>query len=62
MSQANIAEEPKKGITGKAIVWYVIAQAVMFGYFWLIDMGLMKVQGLDFCYLNTCFWPLTLGN
>lgn len=62
MSQENIAEGPKKGNFGKAIVWYVIAQAVMFGYFWLIDYGLMKVQGLDFCYLQTCFWPFIPGN
>jgi len=60
-NETNIVDEPKKGITAKAIVWYLIAQAVMFCYFWLINYGLMKVQGLDYCYLKTCFWPFGMS-
>lgn len=53
-------DEPKKGISVKAVVWYIIAQAAMFTYFFTINWGLMKVQGLTYCYLG-CFWPFT-GN
>ena len=61
MSQDEIIEdEPKKGNLGVAIVWYVIAQAIMFGYFFGINNALMKVQGLKYCYLG-CFWPFTSG-
>ena len=61
MDQDNIpAEEPKKGNLGVAIVWYVIAQAAMFLYYFGINNGLMKVQGLKYCYLG-CFWPFTSG-
>ena len=47
----EITEEQKKFITGKSIIWFLIAMVCMAGYFFLINIGLMKVQGLDFFYL-----------
>jgi|TARA_B110000914_G_C15471084_1_gene450701 hypothetical protein len=45
------AHEQKKFITPKSIIWFLIAFACMAGYYFLINIGLMKVQGLDFFYL-----------
>jgi hypothetical protein len=45
------AHEQKKFITPKSIIWFLIAFAFMAGYYFLINIGLMKVQGLDFFYL-----------
>ena len=45
------AHEQKKFITPKSIIWFIIAFACMAGYYFLINIGLMKVQGLDFFYL-----------
>ncbi len=62
MEQNEIVEdEPKKGNMGVAIIWYVIAQSVMFLYYFGINNALMKVQGLKYCYLG-CFWPFTSGS
>ena len=44
----EITEEQKKFITGKSIIWFLIAMVCMAGYYFLINIGLMKVQGLDF--------------
>ena len=45
------ADEKKKFITPKLIIWFLIAMVCMAGYYFLINIGLMKVQGLDFFYL-----------
>ena len=45
------ADEKKKFITPKSIIWFLIAMVCMAGYYFLINIGLMKVQGLDFLYL-----------
>ena len=45
------ADEQKKFITPKSIIWFIIALIAMTGYYFLINIGLMKVQGLDFFYL-----------
>ena len=45
------ADEQKKFITPKSIIWFIIAVTAMSGYYFLINIGLMKVQGLDFFYL-----------
>jgi hypothetical protein len=45
------AHEQKKFITPKSIIWFIIAMIVMGGYYFLINIGLMNVQGLDFFYL-----------
>ena len=45
------ADEQKKFITPKSIIWFIIALTCMGGYYLLINIGLMKVQGLDFFYL-----------
>ena len=45
------AHEQKKFITPKSIIWFIIAMIFMAGYYFLINIGLMKVQGLDFFYL-----------
>ena len=45
------ADEQKQFITAKSIIWFIIALAAMSGYYFLINIGLMKVQGLDFFYL-----------
>ena len=48
----NLAgEEQKKFVTPKSIIWFIIALIAMGGYYFLINVGLMKVQGLDFFYL-----------
>ena len=47
----EITEEQKKFITGQSIIWFLIAMVCMAGYYFLINIGLMKVQGLDFFYL-----------
>ncbi len=44
-------DEAKKFITGKSIMWFLIAAIAMSFYYLIIDIGLMKVQGLDFFYL-----------
>jgi len=44
-------DEAKKFITGKSIMWFLIAAIAMGFYYLIIDIGLMKVQGLDFFYL-----------
>ena len=45
------ADEQKKFVTPKSIIWFIIALVFMGGYYFLINVGLMKVQGLDFFYL-----------
>ena len=45
------AHEQKKFITPKSIIWFIIAMIIMGGYYFLINIGLMNVQGLDFFYL-----------
>ena len=45
------ADEQKKFITPKSIIWFIIALTCMGGYYFLINIGLMEVQGLDFFYL-----------
>ena len=45
------AHEQKKFITPKSIIWFIIAMIFMGGYYFLINIGLMEVQGLDFFYL-----------
>ena len=47
----EITEEKKNFITGKSIIWFLVAMVCMAGYYFLINIGLMKVQGLDFFYL-----------
>tara|TARA_B100000959_G_scaffold55510_1_gene57868 strand:+ start:1987 stop:2265 length:279 start_codon:yes stop_codon:yes gene_type:complete len=44
-------EEQKQFITGKSITWFIIALIIMGFYYFFINWGLMKVQGLDFFYL-----------
>jgi len=44
-------DEAKRFITGKSIMWFIIAAIAMGFYYLIIDIGLMKVQGLDFFYL-----------
>jgi len=44
-------DENKKFITPKSVVWFIIALTCMGFYYLMIDIGLMKVQGLDFFYL-----------
>ena len=48
---SEIQEETRPFITVKSITHFIIALVVMFGYYFLIDWALMKVQGLDFFYL-----------
>lgn len=50
---SEIQEEQKKFITPKSIIWFIIAIIACFFYYLLINIGLMKVQGLDFFYLWT---------
>jgi len=50
---AEIQEEQKKWITPKSITHFLIAMALMTGYYLLINWSLMEVQGLDFFYLWT---------
>ena len=45
------AHEQKKFITPKSIIWFIIAMIIMGGFYFLINIGLMQVQGLDFFYL-----------
>jgi hypothetical protein len=45
------ADEQRKFITTKSVIWFIIALVIMGGYYLLINIGLMKVQGLDFFYL-----------
>jgi hypothetical protein len=46
-----IQEEQKKFITPKSVIWFMIALVAMAGYYFMINVGLMKAQGLDFFYL-----------
>ncbi len=48
---SEIQDETRPFITAKSITHFIIALIVMFGYYFLIDWALMKVQGLDFFYL-----------
>ncbi len=48
-----IHDEEKKFVTPKSIIWFIIALTACGGYYFLINVGLMKVQGLDFFYLWT---------
>jgi hypothetical protein len=48
---AEIQDEQRKFITPKSIIWFIIALIAMSGYYVMINVGLMKVQGLDFFYL-----------
>jgi hypothetical protein len=43
--------EQKKFITPKSIMHFIIALIGMSGYYFMINVGLMEVQGLDFFYL-----------
>lgn len=49
--EEQVQEQPKKFITTKSIIWFIIASIAMIGYYSLINYGLMKVQGLDYMYL-----------
>ena len=44
-------ETTKKFITAKSVSWFLIASVVSIAYYIMIDIGLMKAQGLDFFYL-----------
>ena len=44
-------ETQKKFITAKSVTWFILASAVCIAYYIMIDIGLMKAQGLDFFYL-----------
>lgn len=46
-------EEQKKFITVKSISWFIVAFIAMSCYYFFINWGLMKVQGLHFFYLWT---------
>ena len=48
---AEIQEVERKFITPKSIIHFIIALAIMSGYYLLINWSLMEVQGLDFFYL-----------
>jgi len=50
-AQQTQDEEKKKWITGKSLIHFAIAMIVMAGYYYLINVSLMKVQGLEFHYL-----------
>ena len=50
------AEEQKKFVTPKSIIWFIIAMTVMGGYYFLINIGLMNVQGLNFCHFSWTYW------
>ncbi|MBI5427927.1 MAG: hypothetical protein HZA02_06565 [Nitrospinae bacterium] len=50
---SDIKEEQKPFVTVKSVSWFIIASMVCIGYYVMIDIGLMKVQGLDFFYLWT---------
>ena len=45
------ADEKKKFITPKSIIWFLIAMVCMAGYYFLINIGLMKVQGLSLIHI-----------
>lgn len=47
----EIQEETRPFVTTKSVIHFTIALVVMFGYFFLVDWALMKVQGLNFFYL-----------
>ncbi len=47
----QIEEEQRKFVTPKSIIWFIIAMTVMTGYYLMVNIGLMKVQGMDFFYL-----------
>ncbi len=44
-------EKPRRFITVKSITFFILASLVCFAYYFFINWGLMKVQGLDFFYL-----------
>lgn len=48
---SEIQEESRPFVTTKSVIHFTIALVVMFGYFFLVDWALMKVQGLNFFYL-----------
>jgi len=48
---SEIQDETRPFVTAKSITHFIIALIVMFGYYFLIDWALMKVQGLNFFYL-----------
>ena len=50
------ADEQKKFITPKSIIWFIIAMIIMGGYYFLINIGLMNVQGLNFCHFSWTYW------
>jgi len=50
---SEIQDETRPFITAKSIIHFTIAAIVMFGYYFLVDWALMKVQGLNFFYLWT---------
>jgi len=47
----EIQDEKRPFITVKSIFHFIIAFIAMSGYYFLINWGLMEVQGLDFFYL-----------
>ncbi len=49
----EIRDDQKPFITAKSIIWFIIAMIACSFYYLLINIGLMKVQGLDFFYLWT---------
>ena len=50
------AEEQKKFVTPKSIIWFIIAMIIMGGYYFLINIGLMNVQVLNFCHFSWTYW------
>ncbi len=51
MEESGITEEKRPFITVKSVIWFIIASLACMAYFFFINWGLMKVQGLDFFYL-----------
>ena len=47
----EIQDQKKPFITVKSIINFIFAFIAMSGYYFLINWGLMEVQGLDFFYL-----------
>lgn len=51
MEETHVEEEKKRWVTPKSIIHFLIAFILMAGYYYLINVALMKVQGLEFHYL-----------
>ena len=51
MDESIQEEKRQKFVTVKSVVSFAIASLVCIGYYYAINVGLMKVQGLEFHYL-----------